>query len=86
MDEAITAQSMTITGADDDEIEAYFAAPNSGGHRGGVVAAHTLNIDFADAAAGPPGRIAVELTASSARELVGAIERALAGVPEDLLT
>jgi len=49
-------------------------------------AAHTLNIDFADASAGPSGRIAVELTAASARELVDAIERALAGVPERLLT
>ena len=49
-------------------------------------AAHTLNIDFADASASPSGRIAVELTAASARELVDAIERALAGVPERLLT
>jgi hypothetical protein len=46
---------------------------------------HTLNIDFADPAAGPSGRIAVELTAGSARALVAAIERALAGVPADLL-
>jgi hypothetical protein len=50
-----------------------------------ALAAHTLNIDFADAASGPSGRIAVELTAGSARALVGAIERALAGVPADLL-
>ena len=47
-------------------------------------AAHTLNIDFGD---GQPGhRVAVELTAESARELVSAIERALSTVPEDLLT
>jgi hypothetical protein len=45
---------------------------------------HTLNIDFSD---GQPGhRVAVELTAGSARELVAAIERALASVPEALLT
>ena len=49
-------------------------------------AARTLNIDFADATARPSGRIAVELTAASARQLVDAIERALAGVPEGLLT
>jgi hypothetical protein len=48
-------------------------------------AAHTLNIDFATAASEPSGRIAVELTAGSARELVAAIERALAGVPAALL-
>ena len=49
-------------------------------------AAHTLNIDFAGATASPSGRIAIELTAASARELVDAIERALGAVPEHLLT
>jgi hypothetical protein len=47
---------------------------------------HTLNIDFANPAVGPAGRIGVELTASSARDLVAAIERALASVPEGMLT
>ncbi|HEU5270036.1 MAG TPA: DUF6295 family protein [Jatrophihabitans sp.] len=47
-------------------------------------AEHTLNIDFTD---GRPGhRVAVELTAGSARELIAAIERALGSVPEGLLT
>jgi len=47
-------------------------------------AAHTLNIDFGD---GRPGnRVAVELTAASARELMAAIDRALSSVPADLLT
>jgi len=47
-------------------------------------AEHTLNIDFSD---GRPGhRVAVELTAASARELVAAIERALGSVPAGLLT
>jgi hypothetical protein len=46
---------------------------------------HTLNIDLPDPTAGPGGRIAVELTAASARELVAAIERALDGVPPGLL-
>jgi hypothetical protein len=49
-------------------------------------AAHTLNIDFANPASGPAARVAVELTAESARELVAAIERALQNVPADLLS
>jgi Family of unknown function (DUF6295) len=47
-------------------------------------AEHCLNIDFSD---GRPGhRVAVELTAASARELVAAIERALDSVPAALLS
>ena len=38
---------------------------------------HTLNIDFIDEAAGPDSRVAVELTAESARALVRSIEAAL---------
>jgi Family of unknown function (DUF6295) len=48
-------------------------------------AEHTLNIDFADPAGDPSARIAVELTAASAQELVSAIRRALSEVPPDLL-
>jgi hypothetical protein len=48
-------------------------------------AAHTLNIDFANPAGAPGNRVAVELTAESAHELVAAIERALAEVPAELL-
>jgi Family of unknown function (DUF6295) len=48
-------------------------------------AEHTLNIDFADPAAGPSQRVAVELTAASARALVSTIEAALAAVPPELL-
>jgi len=48
-------------------------------------AAHTLNIDFRNASLGPDARVAVELTAESARELVAAIERALAHVPTAIL-
>lgn len=44
-------------------------------------AGHTLNIDFANPAGAPGNRVAVELTAQSARELVAAIERALDSVP-----
>ena len=39
---------------------------------------HTLNIDFADPARGPGARVAVELSAESARRLVESINEALA--------
>ena len=38
---------------------------------------HTLNIDFSNDARGPSCRVAVELSAESARELVARIEAAL---------
>lgn len=43
--------------------------------------AHTLNIDFADRDRGPSARVALELTAESALDLVDAIHAALAAVP-----
>ncbi|MBM9468797.1 DUF6295 family protein [Nakamurella leprariae] len=49
-----------------------------------AAAEHTLNIDFVDPARGPGSRVAVELTAASARELVRAIEGALASAPAEL--
>jgi hypothetical protein len=49
-----------------------------------AMADHTLNIDFADPAAGPSARVAVELTAASALALVDAIRAVLAAVPADL--
>ena len=39
---------------------------------------HTLNIDFADPDRGPCARVAVELSAESARRLVASINEALA--------
>jgi hypothetical protein len=39
---------------------------------------HTLNIDFTDPARGPGARVAVELSAESARRLVASITEALA--------
>ena len=39
---------------------------------------HTLNIDFVNAADGAPARVALELSAESARELVRSILTALA--------
>ena len=43
-----------------------------------AMAEHTLNIDLADPAGGPGGRIGIELTEESARALVRAVEAALA--------
>ncbi len=42
-----------------------------------AMAEHTLNIDFANPSSGPAARVAVELTADSARELLVAIQAAL---------
>jgi hypothetical protein len=50
-----------------------------------AMADHTLNIDVFTGAGGGGRRLALELTASSARELAAAIERALASVPAGLL-
>jgi Family of unknown function (DUF6295) len=47
-------------------------------------AEHTLNIDFLNPQQGPAARVAVELTAQSARALATAIESALAAVPPGL--
>jgi hypothetical protein len=47
-------------------------------------AGHTLNIDFLNPAQGPSARVAVELTAASARALAAAIEAALASAPPGL--
>ncbi len=44
-------------------------------------AEHTLNIDFLNPAKGPSARVAVELTAASARQLARAIDVALASAP-----
>jgi hypothetical protein len=49
-----------------------------------AMAEHTLNIDFRNPAQGPAARVAVELTAESARSLAAAIEAALAAVPAAL--
>jgi hypothetical protein len=51
-----------------------------------AMAEHTLNIDFRNPGKGPAARVAVELTAESAKALAAAIEAALASVPTALLT
>ena len=48
-------------------------------------AEHTLNIDFLNPQGGPAARVAVELTAQSARALAAAIESALAAAPPGLV-
>jgi hypothetical protein len=47
-------------------------------------AEHTLNIDFLNPGQGPSARVAVELTAASARALAAAIEATLAAAPPGL--
>ena len=49
-----------------------------------AMAEHTLNIDLADPAGGPSARVALELTAESARALVAAITEALDSAPAAL--
>jgi hypothetical protein len=61
------------------EASVYFDHPQH------APAEHTLNIDFLNPGQGPSARVAVELTADSARVLVAAIESALAAVPPGLL-
>ena len=46
---------------------------------------HTLNIDFLDPGAGPSARVAVELTAESARALAKAIQATLDAAPPGLI-
>lgn len=45
---------------------------------------HTVNIDVTDPALGPSARVALELSASSARRLADAIRTALDSVPPEL--
>ena len=49
-----------------------------------AMAEHTLNIDLVDPSAGPGQRVAIELTAAAARDLVAAISTALDAVPAEL--
>ncbi len=49
-----------------------------------AMAEHTLNIDLAAPDRGPAARVAIELTAASARQLVTAINAALASAPAGL--
>lgn len=46
---------------------------------------HTLNVDFANPELGPSARVAVELDASSARALAGAILEILDSTPASVI-
>ena len=61
------------------EASVYFDHPQH------APAEHTLNIDFLNPGQGPSARVAVELTAESARALAAAIEATLAAVPPGLV-
>jgi hypothetical protein len=58
------------------EVSVYFDHPAH------ALADHTLNLDFINPAQGPAARVAVELTAQTARELARAIETALSSAPQ----
>jgi hypothetical protein len=49
-----------------------------------AMAGHTLNIDFLAPAKGPGARVAVELTAETAADLIAAIQSALDSAPAEL--
>jgi hypothetical protein len=51
-----------------------------------ALAEHTLNIDVAAPVKGPAARVALELTADAARQLIAAIQEALASAPTELTT
>lgn len=59
-------------------VTAYFDHPVH------AMAEHALNIDLADPSRGPSARIALELTAASARALMAAVQAALDAVPPEL--
>jgi len=61
------------------EASVYFDHPQH------ARAEHTLNIDFLNPGQGPSARVAVELTAASARALAAAIEATLAAAPPGLV-
>jgi hypothetical protein len=60
------------------EASVYFDHPQH------AQAGHTLNIDFLNPGRGPSARVAVELTAASARALAAAIAAALDAAPPGL--
>jgi hypothetical protein len=59
-------------------VTAYFDHPVH------AQAEHTMNLDFANPGRGPAARVAVELDAFSAVELVRAVAQVFVEVPEDL--
>ena len=62
------------------EASVYFDHPQH------ARAEHTLNIDFLNPGQGPSARVAVELTAESARALAKAIQATLDAAPPGLVS
>ncbi|HSZ04939.1 MAG TPA: DUF6295 family protein [Solirubrobacteraceae bacterium] len=84
MSDSLCAETVLIGG---DDVEAYRARPAGEESRGGVVVIHHMpGYDRAtkEIARRFAARVAVELTAASARELVAAIEAALESAPAEL--
>ena len=82
-----TTENVEITGSGKG-AEGWFALSDATvyfDHPVHAMAEHTLNIDFRNPGKGPAARVAVELSAESARALIGAIEAALAAVPPALV-
>jgi len=82
-----TTEKVEITGSGKG-AEGWFALSDATvyfDHPVHAMAEHTLNIDFRNPGKGPAARVAVELSAESARALVGAIVAALAAVPPALV-
>jgi len=82
-----TTEKVEITGSGKG-AEGWFALSDATvyfDHPVHAMAEHTLNIDFRNPGKDPAARVAVELSAESARALIGAIEAALAAVPPALV-
>ncbi|HYK71216.1 MAG TPA: DUF6295 family protein [Streptosporangiaceae bacterium] len=82
-----TTEKVEITGSGKG-AEGWFALSDATvyfDHPVHAMAEHTLNIDFRNPGKDPAARVAVELSAESARALVGAIVAALAAVPPALV-
>lgn len=83
-----TTEKIDVTGSGKG-AEGWFAISDATvyfDHPVHAMAEHTLNIDFRNPGKGPSARVAVELTAESARALVAAIEAALAAAPPALVS
>jgi len=82
-----TTEKVEITGSGKG-AEGWFALSDATvyfDHPVHAMAEHTLNIDFRNPGKDPAARVAVELSAESARALISAIEAALAAVPPALV-
>ncbi len=80
-------ETIKITGSGKG-AEGWFAVSDASvyfDHPVHAMAEHTLNIDFRNPAGGPSARVAVELSAESARELARAILLTLDSAPPGMV-